>query len=137
MGRIDCPAQRLPVFSTDNFLSLDEAGKTIILHHNDMDVLIVGNFDIAGKNINVTFPSSGKWYGISPKVRSILKLLHRPYHATGNIGSTPLCTSIAMTMPLASAKIPLMAARSVKRMPNPFDDHLEILVNTDALEPIV
>lgn len=52
-----------PSFSTDNFsVSLSGAGKTIILNHNEMDVVIVGNFGVTPTDITVTFPNTGKWY---------------------------------------------------------------------------
>ena len=53
----------LPVFSTNNYsVSLSGAGKQIKLYHNDMDVVIVGNFDVANQSVSVTFPSTGNWY---------------------------------------------------------------------------
>lgn len=53
----------LPVFHTNNFTtSLSGAGKQIKLNHDDMNVVIVGNFNVSAQDISVTFPSSGKWY---------------------------------------------------------------------------
>ena len=53
----------LPVFSTDNFsVSLSGAGKQIKLYHNDMDVVIVGNFDVTQQSVSVAFPNTGTWY---------------------------------------------------------------------------
>jgi glycosidase len=53
-----------PAFSTDNFtLDVDNGAlKSIILEHDDMNVVIVGNFDVINKSINITFPSTGTWY---------------------------------------------------------------------------
>ena len=52
-----------PAFTTDNFsTSLSGAGKRITLMHNDMNVVIVGNFDVTNKDISVSFPNTGKWY---------------------------------------------------------------------------
>lgn len=51
------------VFSTNNFdYSLSGAQKYIKLDGNDMDVVIVGNFDINYANYTIEFPSTGKWY---------------------------------------------------------------------------
>ena len=51
------------VFNTNNFsVSLSGAGKTISLLHNDMNVVIAGNFDVSTKNISVNFPNTGVWY---------------------------------------------------------------------------
>lgn len=52
-----------PAFTTDNFsVSLSGAAKRINLSHNDMDVVITGNFDVYPNNVTVTFPSTGVWY---------------------------------------------------------------------------
>ena len=52
-----------PAFSTDNFtLDVDNGAlKSIVLEHSDMNVVIVGNFDVVAKTINVTFPNTGTW----------------------------------------------------------------------------
>ncbi len=53
----------LSVFKTDNFsLSLEGTGKIITLLHEDMDVLIVGNFDVTEETVDINFPSTGTWY---------------------------------------------------------------------------
>lgn len=52
-----------PAFTTDNFsVSLSGAGKRITLMHDDMNVVIVGNFDVTRKDISVSFPNTGKWF---------------------------------------------------------------------------
>lgn len=52
-----------PTFTTNNYTtSLTGAGKTITLLHDEIDAVIVGNFDVTGQNILVTFPSTGVWY---------------------------------------------------------------------------
>ncbi len=52
-----------PAFSTDDFtLDVDNGAlKSIILEHRDMNVVIVGNFDVESQTINVTFPNTGTW----------------------------------------------------------------------------
>lgn len=51
------------VFSTTNFdYSLSGAQKYIKLDGADMDVVIVGNFDVNYANYTIDFPSTGKWY---------------------------------------------------------------------------
>jgi glycosidase len=53
----------LPVFSSNDYsVSLSGAGKRVTLMHNDMNVVIVGNFDVTQKDIAYTFPNTGKWY---------------------------------------------------------------------------
>lgn len=53
-----------PAFSTDNFtIDVDNGAlKSIILEHSDMNVVIVGNFDVVSRSINIDFPSTGTWY---------------------------------------------------------------------------
>jgi glycosidase len=53
-----------PAFSTTDFsLDLDNgAVKSIILRHEDMNVVIIGNFDVVTQTATVTFPSTGTWY---------------------------------------------------------------------------
>ncbi len=52
-----------PVFNTNDFtLSVAEAGKRITLRHPDMNVVIVGNFDVTQKGLTFTFPNTGQWF---------------------------------------------------------------------------
>jgi 1,4-alpha-glucan branching enzyme len=52
-----------PAFSTTNF-TMDTGGavKRIILQHEDMDVVLVGNFSVAESNAPVNFTKTGTWY---------------------------------------------------------------------------
>lgn len=51
------------VFSTPNFdYNIVGAQKWIKLDGAEMDVVIVGNFDVNYANLTVDFPSTGKWY---------------------------------------------------------------------------
>ncbi|MCK5781221.1 MAG: T9SS type A sorting domain-containing protein [Flavobacteriales bacterium] len=51
-------------FSTENFiLDVDNgAKKSIVLEHSDMNVVLVGNFDVKSQTVSVTFPSTGTYY---------------------------------------------------------------------------
>lgn len=52
-----------PVFSTADFsISFSGAGKYYTLLHNEMNVVIAGNFDVTAKEVIVPFPNTGKWY---------------------------------------------------------------------------
>ena len=53
-----------PAFSTTDFtLDLDNGyNKSIILRHDDMNVVVIGNFDVLAHTNSVTFPSTGTWY---------------------------------------------------------------------------
>ncbi|MFC2151161.1 alpha-amylase family glycosyl hydrolase [Bacteroidota bacterium] len=51
------------VFSTDNF-EITQTGKlkSIHLFDSEMDVVILGNFDVETQEINPEFPTTGDWY---------------------------------------------------------------------------
>jgi hypothetical protein len=55
--------QQYPTFQTTNF-TLTQSGKlkNLQLLDDDMNVVILGNFDMELKNINPNFPVAGKWY---------------------------------------------------------------------------
>jgi len=55
--------QTEPAFSTSDFtLNLTDATKRIELDHADMDVRILGNFDVEAQSINPNFSKTGTWY---------------------------------------------------------------------------
>ncbi len=51
------------VFKTDNY-SLEQNGKTksLVLNGTDMNVVIMGNFDVSSLFVDVHFPAVGEWY---------------------------------------------------------------------------
>ncbi len=52
-----------PVFETTDFsYNLTGAVKTINLNNNDLNVVVVGNFDVSNQTAAVTFPNAGRWY---------------------------------------------------------------------------
>ncbi|MBN2520225.1 MAG: T9SS type A sorting domain-containing protein [Bacteroidales bacterium] len=55
--------QTEPAFkSTDFTLNVSKALKSIHINHNDMDVTIIGNFDVKTGKINPQFQKTGTWY---------------------------------------------------------------------------
>ena len=52
-----------PAFSSDNF-SIYESGETkrLNIQHSDMDVVVLGNFDIFPREISPNFTRTGTWY---------------------------------------------------------------------------
>lgn len=57
--------QSSPVFTsgdTDFRSSMSGVAKWIILNHEDMDVVIVGNFGVEKKDLTVQFSNGGPWY---------------------------------------------------------------------------
>lgn len=52
-----------PVFNTDNFsYAFNGAAKRINLNHPDMNVTVVGNFDVSPTNVYPNFQHTGMWY---------------------------------------------------------------------------
>jgi glycosidase len=52
-----------PAFSTADYkLNVAYATKRIELNHEDMDVRIIGNFDVTSQTVDPNFSSTGKWY---------------------------------------------------------------------------
>jgi glycosidase len=52
-----------PAFSSDNF-SIYESGETkrLNIQHSDMDVVVLGNFDLFPRSIDPNFTRTGTWY---------------------------------------------------------------------------
>lgn len=52
-----------PAFSSANF-TLSEAGETkrLNIEHSDMDVVVIGNFDIFPREVDPAFTRTGQWY---------------------------------------------------------------------------
>ena len=52
-----------PAFTTDDFsLYTSSAAKRIELNHADMDVRIIGNFDVVSLSVDPNFSKTGTWY---------------------------------------------------------------------------
>lgn len=55
--------QSEPAFSSENFsLNVSDAAKRIEINHADMDVRIIGNFDVESLTVNPDFSKNGWWY---------------------------------------------------------------------------
>jgi len=52
-----------PAFRSDDFtLSVSDESKRIEINHPDMDVRIIGNFDVQAQSVDPSFSSMGWWY---------------------------------------------------------------------------
>jgi hypothetical protein len=52
-----------PAFETTDYsLNVGGAVKTIHLNHSDMNVVVLGNFDLVSKSVNPDFQNTGTWY---------------------------------------------------------------------------
>lgn len=60
--------QDYPTFKTNDFELIDNGLiKKLYLRHNDMDVVIIGNFNVENKDVTVDFPTTGTWYNFFEK----------------------------------------------------------------------
>jgi hypothetical protein len=124
-----------PAFSTDTFfVNALGAVKWIRLNHSDMNVTVLGNFDIVPTNSVVTFSSLGKWYeyftGDSIEVTS------NTFNMALQPGEYRLYTSRRLAAPDLSVSIPHMdqAERgNLKVFPNPADELLFIDTQADQI----
>ena len=52
-----------PAFQTTDYtLNVNTLVKNIVLRHSDMDVVVIGNFDVKTKTVNPQFTKTGTWY---------------------------------------------------------------------------
>jgi glycosidase len=52
-----------PAFRSDDFtLAVSDESKRIEINHPDMDVRIIGNFDVVQQSVNPSFSTTGWWY---------------------------------------------------------------------------
>lgn len=55
--------QKYPVFSTNNYsISQEGKAKSINLYNSEMNVVIIGNFDLTSLFVNTNFPKTGYWH---------------------------------------------------------------------------
>ncbi|MFD0762905.1 alpha-amylase family glycosyl hydrolase, partial [Lutibacter aestuarii] len=60
---IEFKKQYPEVFNSSDFLlNVNTLTKSIVLKHSSMDIVIIGNFDIVNKEINIPYTKTGIWY---------------------------------------------------------------------------
>jgi hypothetical protein len=116
-----------PAFSTTTYnLFLASSAKRIELNHTDMDVRIIGNFDVIAKTIDPNFSRTGIWYDyFSGKEMDILDM-------NSLISLEPGEYRIFTTKALAVPEIPVSVnnikteSEDFRMFPNPVDDILQV-----------
>ena len=120
--------------TTDFTMDVATEAKTIHLNDTEMNVTIVGNFDVLARHIDPNFQSTGTWYdyfsGEELKVSNVnadLTLQAGEYHIyTDKKLTTPdIGTSVENISEKQSRKVQL------KVFPNPATDYSTITVNSD------
>ncbi len=125
-----------PAFGTDNFqLNTSGKQKRINLYHTDMDVVVLGNFDIIPANIDPNFSKTGRWYefftGDSIDVTNTAALIdleageYRIY--TTKRLSTPDIVTDVKDLPISE----FTNTGSVQIYPNPSSSGFQLVLNTN------
>jgi hypothetical protein len=116
-----------PAFRSDDFtLSVAGASKRIEINHADMDVRIVGNFDVVQQSIDPSFSTIGWWYsyfeGDSLEVSNLNEAL--PLEP----GQFQIYTTKKLSAPEITARLPEFetASAAFQVYPNPFNDWLQL-----------
>lgn len=115
--------QEYPVFSTSDFsMSLSEYIKYIHLYHNDMNVSLIGNFDVYQGDIVPGFPKTGTWYeyftGDSLIVSSVSDAI------TLSPGEYRLYTDVRLSTPETGLGMDELQGKESFSLMNPFPNPL-------------
>lgn len=114
-----------PTFQTDNFnLEVGNTFKNIRLRHDEMDAIIVGNFDVVEKSKLITFTNFGTWYdflsGEELEITDIFKTINLAPGEFHIYTSAPLPSPSEILMTSIEDHQLLTAKYQVQHFPNPF-----------------
>jgi 1,4-alpha-glucan branching enzyme len=128
-----------PSFQTDNFtVSLTGAGKRITLLHDEMDVLIVGNFDVVQKDIAVPFPSTGKWFEYYTQTEINVESTSQTF--TFAPSEYRIYTNSFIDRQEYIVNAPTIEIErksfSIDVWPNPVANNINVAINSEKAEPI-
>ena len=124
-----------PTFKTSDFdLELSAQTKTIRLNHSEMNAVIIGNFDVATKNIRPNFQHTGTWYeyfsGDSIEVDEVDELYSLPP------GTYKIYTDQRLEQPDIAAGSYAIPSSEIKIFPNPSNDRVTISMGQQRIETI-
>ena len=128
-----------PAFSTTNYnMSVAGFGERINLNDPDMNVTVLGNFDVNLANISPNFQHAGWWYeyfsGDSLNVSDVLASF------TMAPGEYRLYTDVRLSTPdiiEGINHVDEMANNSIIAMPNPTEGETEILTTLQTADDVV
>lgn len=93
-----------PAFSTTNFdISFSGAVKTMHLNHADMNVTIIGNFDVVEQSIDPKFQNTGTWYDFYTGQSLNISDANAPF--TLQPGEYKLYTTKQLTTPVINPRV--------------------------------
>lgn len=130
-----------PVFSTADFtLSVKAAQKSVVLRHEEMDVVVAGNFDVTSGSIAPGFTKAGTWYdyfsGDSIQVAGTADALFLEageYHLyTTKRLQKPIFTGTGETLPAAVGDVPVMSV-----YPNPTAGPVNMAIETPLASEVL
>ncbi len=125
-----------PAFSTTDFvLNLANSTKRVELNHPDMDVRIIGNFDVVEKTVDPNFSKTGTWYDFFGM--DSLSISDPNALISLAPGEYRLYTTKRLSDPeiSASVKNPTATSKEVIIYPNPAEDFI-FLSGNKAFEDI-
>jgi 1,4-alpha-glucan branching enzyme len=126
-----------PAFSTNNFtMHVADALKRIELNHSDMDVRIIGNFDVVSRFADPSFSKTGTWYEFFTGNEIDVSDVNAEIQLAP--GKYSLYTTKKLDTPeiIASAKENSFENFSLKLFPVPAKDFLSI-ENEKSMEHII
>lgn len=116
-----------PAFRSEDFdLTVTEASKRIEINHSDMDVRIIGNFDVLQQSVDPSFSTTGWWYsyfeGDSLEVSNLNQSIAL------EPGQFQIYTTKKLSKPEITARLKNYSGSptAFQVYPNPFSDWLQI-----------
>ena len=123
--------QEYDVFSTSDFLiTQDGKTKTINLNDDEMNVVIIGNFDLTTTYINTSFPTIGNWFELYSG--DTLSISHTEEMISLEAGEYRFYTDVKLEQPDIPASIFNIFSSnktSVNVFPNPSSDRFYFEIN--------
>ncbi len=118
--------QEQPAFSTDDYvLSLNGPLKRIKLNHEDMDVRIIGNFDVVPRTMEANFSRTGSWYDYLSGNELTIQDVNRTFYLEP--GEYHIFTTKALNIPeLPTSDMKRESFSDLRIYPNPVSDRLFI-----------
>ncbi|MGK7388855.1 MAG: alpha-amylase family glycosyl hydrolase [Candidatus Cyclobacteriaceae bacterium M2_1C_046] len=100
---------------------------------DEMNVVIVGNFDVVPKQVNISFPHLGNWYSYFTTFGDLN--VNNPISITLQPGEFRLYTDVRLEKPadLITEVTDPQALESLHFYPNPVEDKLSILVTEPSV----
>lgn len=126
---IDLKKNEDAMSSTDFSLSVSSEMKSIHINHEDMDVTIIGNFDVNEGNINPSFQESGKWYDYLSGDSIVVEGVNDEISL--NAGEYHIYTSKRLTKPdyVGVNEIIYDKENKVNIFPNPASNNVNVFID--------